>query len=490
ALSLPTLLLDQPITSPELNPDAKALGITPNHLAYVIYTSGSTGVPKGTAINHIGLSNLLYWYQEEFNFSKLDRVLILTSLSFDLTQKNIFVTLICGGLLSLANSQFDPLAINLSLELSSISVINLTPSMFYALLDCSTSITFSNLLKVFLGGEPVNTSNFISLKDNYPKLTIINSYGPTECTDVSAFYRLGNKWVHNLNMAPPIGRPIANTQIYILDTHLQPVPLGVDGEIYIGGVGVARGYLNRPDLTAERFIADPFSTKIGARLYKTGDLARYLPDGNIDYIGRNDFQVKIRGFRIELGEIEATLATCAGVREAFVTAREDAPDEKRLVAYVIVKEDAVLSTADLRAQLSSVLPEYMVPSAFVTLVAFPLTPNGKLDRKALPAPDQSAVVSRTYEAPQGEIEMAIANIWQDLLRLERVGRHDHFFELGGHSLLVMQMINRIYLQFTLRIPVRILFEAPTISSLTIYINDLLSLMELPEAATDNEIISF
>ncbi|MDC9595130.1 condensation domain-containing protein, partial [Xenorhabdus sp. IM139775] len=260
-------------------------------------------------------------------------------------------------------------------------------------------------------------------------------------------------------------RPIANTQIYILDTQAQPVPLGVAGEIYIGGVGVARGYLNRPELTAERFIPDPFSADPDARVYKTGDLGRWLPDGTIEYLGRNDFQVKLRGFRIELGEIEARLMQCPGVREAVVLAREDATGQKQLVAYLRPQEGVELLPAALRQQLARHLADYMLPSAFVTLDAFPLTPNGKLDRKALPAPDSSSVVVRQYEAPQGEIEMMLARIWQTLLGLERVSRHDHFFELGGHSLMIVSLIEELRQQGW-QLNVRNVFVAPVLADMT------------------------
>ncbi|WP_153043711.1 condensation domain-containing protein, partial [Xenorhabdus sp. KK7.4] len=239
------------------------------------------------------------------------------------------------------------------------------------------------------------------------------------------------------------GRPIANTQIYLLDRAGQPVPLGVTGEIYIGGAGVTRGYLHRPDLTAERFVADPFSSQPNARLYKTGDLGRWLPEGNLEYQGRADFQVKIRGFRLEPGEIEAQLLACEGVRAAVVMAREANDGEKRLVAYVVPQPDVALDTASLRDQLRTRLAEFMIPSAFVRLDAFPLTPNGKLDRKALPAPDQSAVITRDYAEPVGEVEITLSEIWQELLKLDRVGRHDHFFELGGHSLMAVSLIEQL-----------------------------------------------
>ncbi|MDQ1919132.1 non-ribosomal peptide synthetase [Massilia pseudoviolaceinigra] len=460
ALSLPTLLLDQPIASPEHNPDAKTLGITPNHLAYVIYTSGSTGVPKGVMIEHGNLVNFLCAMSCRPSITPQDSVLAVTTLSFDIAGLELYLPLINGAKIVLASSAIasDPVLLQKMLQQFSITVMQATPVTWQLLSNSNWEGKKS--LKALCGGEALLKSLSNRLRNRVRELW--NLYGPTETT-IWSTYR--NTTLETVSFSlESIGRPIANTQIYILDTHLQPVPLGVAGEIYIGGAGVARGYLNRPDLTAERFIADPFSTKIGARLYKTGDLASYLPDGNIEYIGRNDFQVKIRGFRIELGEIEAKLATCAGVREAIVTAREDVPGEQRLVAYVIAKEDTVLSTADLRDQLSSVLPEYMVPSAFVTLVAFPLTPNGKLDRKALPAPDQSAVVSRAYEAPEGEIEIAIANIWQELLGVERVGRHDQFFELGGHSLLVVRFLSRLHQQYEKELSVRDVFMYPSLEN--------------------------
>ena len=261
----------------------------------------------------------------------------------------------------------------------------------------------------------------------------------------------------------PIGRPIANTQIYILDIHGEPVPIGVAGELYIGGAGVARGYLNRPELTAERFLSDPFVAEPGARVYRTGDLGRWLPDGNIEFLGRNDFQVKIRGFRIELGEIEARLALYPGIREAVVIAREDTPGDKRLVAYYTSTGPQgdldALGAEALRAHLSAALPEYMVPAAYVRLESLPLTPNGKLDRRALPAPDADAYATRGYEAPQGETETILAGIWAEVVRLDRVGRHDNFFELGGHSLLAITLIERMR-RLGLQVDVRAIFATP------------------------------
>jgi arthrofactin-type cyclic lipopeptide synthetase C len=269
-----------------------------------------------------------------------------------------------------------------------------------------------------------------------------NLYGPTETTvDATAW-----SYSHELTLVnPPIGRPIANTQIYILDEYGDPVAVGVAGELYIGGAGVARGYLNRADLTAEKFLKDPFSSIPDARMYRTGDLGRWLADGNIEFLGRNDYQVKIRGFRIELGEIEARLAEYPGVREAVVIAREDTPGDKRLVAYYTeaLGGEFTVGAEALRTHLSASLPEYMVPAAYVALEFLPLTPNGKLDRKSLPAPELDAYATRGFEPPEGEIETKLAAIWADVLKLDRVGRHDHFFELGGHSLLAVTLIERM-----------------------------------------------
>ncbi|WP_141554388.1 AMP-binding protein, partial [Xenorhabdus kozodoii] len=293
----------------------------------------------------------------------------------------------------------------------------------------------------------------------------INSYGPTETTVIATTLKLDNQNLPPFDGAIPIGYPLPNTHIYILDTHGQPVPIGVGGEIHIGGAGVARGYLNQPDLTAEKFVTDPFSGQTNRRMYKTGDLGRWLPNGAIEYLGRNDFQVKIRGFRIELGEIETQLAACEGVSDAVVIARAEETGDKRLVAYLIPQAGVTLNPAYLREQLSTRLMEHMLPGAFVMLDAFPLTANGKLDRKALPAPDQSAIVSRDYEAPQGETEQILATVWQSLLGLQQVGRHDNFFELGGHSLLVVNLIEELR-QRGLLLDVSTVFSAPTLAAMS------------------------
>jgi acyl-CoA synthetase (AMP-forming)/AMP-acid ligase II/aryl carrier-like protein len=294
-----------------------------------------------------------------------------------------------------------------------------------------------------------------------PQARLSNLYGPTEAAvDVTAWECDGQELSRI-----PIGRPIANCRIYVLDGWGQPVPLGVEGEIYIGGVGVGRGYWKRPQLTAERFVRDPFASEPGARMYRTGDLGRYLPDGNLEYLGRNDQQVKIRGFRIELGEIEARLQEQPGIGAAVVLAREDVPGDKRLVAYYTLEEEesAAPDALSLRSHLAASLPEHMVPAAYVPLEALPLTPNGKLDRRALPAPEGSDYGIRCYEPPVGKIETTLAQIWSEVLQIERVGRQDHFFELGGHSLLVVQLMERMRKQ-ALHADVRALVTEPTLAA--------------------------
>jgi len=446
---------------------ADQVGVREDHLGYVIYTSGSTGRPKGTGVYRRGMRNLLDWYTREFEFSDRDRVLIVSSFSFDLTQKNFFAALMCGGQIHLAAELFEPQRIAEQIRTEGITTLNLTPSAFYSILDADPALprTWSHLRCVFLGGEPIHLGRLQQLSSACPQLQLINSYGPTECSDVSAFHRLPAGWSSDLNATVPIGRPISNTRIYILDSHGEPVPIGVVGETYIGGAGVARGYLNKPELTAERFLRDPFSRDPQARMYRTGDLGRWRPDGSIEYLGRNDTQVKIRGFRIELEEIEAQLSRHTSIKEAVVIAREEESGEKRLVVYYTSNAAETPSVESLRAHLKESVPEYMVPSAYVHLEAIPLTPNGKIDRKALPAPALGALSVKAFEAPQGETEEILARIWQELLKVERVGRQDNFFELGGHSLLMLQVIPRIRERLGRKIGLQYLIRHATVKEL-------------------------
>ncbi|UJB20528.1 MULTISPECIES: non-ribosomal peptide synthetase [Lysobacter] len=448
----------------EHDPEPEALGLTPRHLAYVIYTSGSTGQPKGVMNEHHAVMNRLDWGVRQFPWNASDRVLQKTPFGFDVSVWEFFQPLLSGATLVLAKplGHQDPDYLVDLIESAGITVAHFVPSMLQVFVDRVDAGRCKGLKQLFCSGEALPYSLQQQVFVALPGVELHNLYGPTEAAIEVTYWNCAEP---SQRRAVPIGRPVANTQMYVLDARGEPVPVGVAGELFIAGVQVARGYWNRPELTAERFVRDPFSADPQARMYKTGDLGRWLADGTIEYLGRNDFQVKIRGFRIELGEIEARLVACDGVREAVVIAREDVEGDKRLVAYAVMEPGVELSVAALRESLSKDLAEYMVPSAFVALEALPLTPNGKLDRKALPAPDQAAVLSREYEAPQGEIETAIAEIWQDLLGIERVGRHDHFFELGGHSLLAVQVASRLRQQLDVDIPLADLFKSPQLIAL-------------------------
>ncbi len=445
---------------PASNPDPRALGLSPRHLAYVIYTSGSTGTPKGVMVEHHSLVNLTAWHVQTF-CRQLETCCTLTAgVAFDASAWELWSALSNRSTLLLPPraAAGDPLLLlqwwrDQPLE----AAFLVTPLATTALEDKLINPTLEYLL---IGGDRLQR-----VPSRLPSpLKLINNYGPTEVTVVATSGRLFSD-----NVVPHIGRPIANTRLYLLDGHGAPVPFGAVGELYIGGAGVARGYLNRPELTAERFIASPFVE--GDRLYRSGDLGRYLPDGNLEFLGRNDDQVKIRGFRIEPGEIAARLCEHAWVRDAVVVARQDRAGDKQLVAYVVCGPEAGSDDEDgsglagaLRAHLGGRLPDYMVPAAFVRLEALPLTPNGKLDRQALPAPDDEAYARAGYAAPQGAIETALAEIWAELLGVERVGRNDNFFELGGHSLLAVQLMERLR-RLSLGVEVRTLFARPVLADL-------------------------
>jgi len=434
----------QPLSNPEVP------GLTARHQAYVIYTSGSTGQPKGVINEHAGVVNRLLWMQDAYGLNADDAVLQKTPFSFDVSVWEFFWPLFTGARLVMARpgGHKDPAYLCEVIQAEHITTLHFVPSMLDVFLAHGDVSQAAGLVRVMCSGEALPGSLVRRFKAQLPGIGLYNLYGPTEAAvDVTAW----NCARPDVPDNTPIGKPIANTRMYVLDAQLQPVPLGVVGELFIGGVQVARGYLNRPELTAERFLDDPFHE---GRMYRTGDVGRYLPDGTIEYLGRNDDQVKIRGLRIELGEIQARLLEHSQVSEAAVVARED-----RLVAYYTGTPTEIEA---LRAHLLQHLPDFMVPALFVHLDALPLSPNGKLDRKALPAPGLHALNVREYEAPEGDTEILLAQLWAELLNVERVGRQDNFFELGGHSLLAVSLIGRLR-QEGMEADVRALFEQPTLA---------------------------
>ncbi|MBG1243112.1 non-ribosomal peptide synthetase [Nostoc sp. NZL] len=434
-----------------------------SNLAYVIYTSGSTGKPKGAMNTHLGICNRLLWMQQAYQLTAVDCILQKTPFSFDVSVWEFFWPLITGARLVVAKPgghKDSAYLVNLILE-QQVTIVHFVPSMLQVFLEEPSLENCRSLKRVICSGEALP----VELQERFfarLECELHNLYGPTEAAiDVTYWQCFPNG---NLRTVP-IGRAIANTQIYILDEHLQPVPVGVAGELHIAGLGLARGYLNRKELTTEKFISNPFEEGGGSKLYKTGDLARYLPDGRIEYIGRIDNQVKIRGFRIELGEIEVLLNQHDDVQASVVTVREDNPGDKRLVAYIVPHQHSKPTTNELRQFLKAKLPDYMVPSAFVILESMPLTSNGKVDRRALPAPDLYSEIKDKYVAPRTPIEEILAQTWSQVLQLPQVGIHDNFFELGGHSLLATQLVSRIRNIFKVELPLRELFAAATLAEL-------------------------
>ncbi|HST59293.1 MAG TPA: amino acid adenylation domain-containing protein, partial [Longimicrobium sp.] len=467
-LDVPLLVLDDGADwwqgQPDTDPERAAL--TPENLTYVIYTSGSTGRPKGVEMTHQGASNLLSWYLRATGITDRDAVLVVTSFSFHLTQRNLMAPLFVGGQVHLAREPFEPHRIAAQIVASGITMMNVTPTGFQALVEADGGKAIGGLRIVVFGGEPLYPRQLAKVPE--PRPVFLNPYGSTEATGITCHHFARADLGSYSSRSMPPGRPIANAQIYVLDAAGEPVPVGVTGELYLGGAGVTRGYRALPGQTAERYLPDPFGATPGARLYRTGDLGRWLLDGTIEFMGRGDAQVKVRGFRIELGEIEARLAEHAAVHETVVVARDGEVGDPRLVAYYTGDR---AGAAALRAYLAERLPEYMVPAAFVRLDALPVNPNGKLDRKALPAPEL-APAEEGYVAPRTPVEEVLAEIWAEVLGVERVGVHDPFFELGGHSLLATRVVSGVREVFGVDLPLRALFEGPTVAEMAARVEEM------------------
>jgi len=443
-------------------------GVKPDHMAYVLYTSGSTGKPKGVEVLHRGVVRLLFG-TDFARFGETEVFLQVSSISFDATTFEIWGALLHGGRCVLFPNRIPELPqLRAVLKSEKVTTLMLTPSLFNTVIDAAPEV-LSPVRQLLVAGEVLSVPHICRALSLLPTAELVNAYGPTEATTFACCYRIPR--TQSLKASSiPIGRPIANTHVYILDPHLQPVPTGVAGELHIGGDGLARGYLNQPEITCQKFIPDPLSTKPGARLYKTGDLCRYLADGNIEFLGRLDNQVKIRGFRIELGEIESALAEHPEVSGAAVVVREEIPGEKRLVAYIVPRRPTSPPTLKaLRDFLREKLPDYMVPSDFVTLEVLPLTPNGKVDRRALPVGSRPREPENRYVSPRDLLEWQLARIWEEILNVRPVGIEHDFFDLGGHSLLAVRMMDRIEQALCQRLPLSILFQEATIKHLAEYL---------------------
>ncbi|MGA9995150.1 MAG: amino acid adenylation domain-containing protein, partial [Pyrinomonadaceae bacterium] len=445
-------------------------GVDEENAAYIIYTSGSTGRPKGVMVSHRSLVNSIVM-QAAYGREPLRNTLLLMSYVFDGSLLSIFTSLSQGGTLTIPpeGEQADPLQVARLIEEKRTTHLWSIPSFYSLLIEQAQPEQLESLRAAYIGGEACPPQLVERHHQLLPQCTLFNIYGPTEATIWATFYecRAGDA-----EKGVPIGRVGANMQGYILDNYLEPAPVGVAGELYLGGAGVARGYLNDVELTAEKFIPHPFSREGGERLYRTGDVARYRADGAIEFVGRVDQQVKVRGYRIELGEVEAALSELEGVRSAVVMAREDTPGEKRLVAYVVAEAERQPATQELQDSLRVKLPEYMIPSLFIFLEELPLASTGKVDRRALPAPDWMESQQReAYDAPRTMTEEMLAKLWGDVLGLGQVSVHDNFFELGGDSLLATKLAFQVRRAFEIELPLTTLFRHPTIAALGTLVED-------------------
>ncbi|MEA2174837.1 MAG: hypothetical protein QOD00_2429 [Blastocatellia bacterium] len=448
-------------------------GVTSGNLAYIMYTSGSTGGPRGVMITHRAICNHMRWMLSAFPLTRADRVLQKTSFSFDASVWEFYAPLLSGARLVMARpgGQLDSAYLLKTIAREEITILQLVPTMLRLLLEEPTNDDCPSLKRLFCGGEVLSSQLAARFSDRF-NAELHNLYGPTEAAiDVTVYhYAEGDK--HHQSV--PIGRPISNLQIYILDQQLNPLPVGIPGELHVGGVGLARGYFDRAGLTAERFIPNPFSAVAGARLYRTGDRACFLPDGNIRFLGRVDGQVKVRGFRIELGEIETTLKSHPSVREAIVVLQEQGEQAERLAAYVVTEQGRAFSGGELRQHLKAQLPEHMLPSVFMQLAAMPLLPNGKVDRRALPLAQNARLSGgpeSSYVAPRNKVERVIAEVWQRVLHLEKVGVNHNFFDLGGHSLLMLEVHRQLLERFDKEIALTEMFRSPTVSHLASYFKE-------------------
>jgi len=483
------ILITQPGLAPELNdriphkimltPDLgnltpessenPAVAITPENLAYVIYTSGSTGTPRGVELTHRGIANHQLAATGLYNLDAQDRVLQFSSISFDIAIEEMFPTWSAGGCVVLRDPTLELQARGFMrwLQEKCITVVDLPTAFWHEWVHQLSELRQplpDTLRLVIVGGEKASASAYAAWKGIAGgRVEWINTYGPTEASVIATAYDPSADSRREISSELPVGKPVQGVQVYILDAEMEPVPVGATGEMHIGGLGVARGYLNRPELTAEKFIPDPFSTEPGARLYKTGDLACFAADGNILFRGRRDDQIKIQGFRVELGEIESALSAFPGIDEVAVIAREDTPGHRHLAAYFVASQSHQPGIPAIRDYLKTKLPDYMVPSAFVPLQSLPLTPNGKVDRRALPAPEQGRVVtSGSASSPKDAFESQMVKIWETVLGTSRVGVQDNFFDLGGTSLLAARMIYKVERRFGKTLPTSALLQAPTV----------------------------
>jgi amino acid adenylation domain-containing protein len=439
----------------------------PENLMYVIYTSGSTGAPKGAMVEQRGMLNHLYAKIEVLSLSAADTVAQTASQCFDISVWQFLAALLVGGRVQIYPDEIshDPLALLQHIEAQQVSILETVPSLLRAMLDIPQHLALPKLRWLIPTGEALPMELCQRWLQRYPHIPLLNAYGPTECSDDVTHYAIYEPPAAATRNIP-IGKAIPNLQLYVLDQDLQPVPAGATGELYVGGIGVGRGYRNDPQRTAEAFVVDPFSQEADARLYKTGDLARYLPDGNLEFLGRVDFQVKLRGFRIELGEIEAALNQHPGVREVVVLAREEVPGEQRLVAYVVPQEGEQVRSEELKSNLMRQVPSYMVPAAFVLLDQMPLTANGKLDRAALPLPEwKPEEQEEAYVAPTSLLQQQLVKLWEEILGVPQIGIRDDFFALGGDSLQAARLFARIEQEYGKQLPLSTLFAGATIEQL-------------------------